>query len=48
MAPCHFGMEAVLKKEILSLGYEITEVMDGRVIFNNNRSELMRKISRRP
>ena len=33
IAPCHFGMEAVLKNEILSLGYEITEVMDGRVIF---------------
>ncbi|MCR5832048.1 MAG: class I SAM-dependent RNA methyltransferase [Lachnospiraceae bacterium] len=33
MAPCHFGMEAVLKKEIIKLGYEITEVMDGRVIF---------------
>ena len=26
-------MEAVLKKEIIKLGYEITEVMDGRVIF---------------
>ena len=33
MAPCHFGMEAVLKKEISDLGYEIVEVMDGRVIF---------------
>ena len=33
MAPCHFGMEAVLKKEITQLGYEIVEVMDGRVIF---------------
>lgn len=33
MAPCHFGMEAVLKKEIVRLGYEIVEVMDGRVIF---------------
>ena len=33
MAPCHFGMEAVLKKEIIGLGYEIVEVMDGRVIF---------------
>ena len=33
MAPCHFGMEAVLKKEIIRLGYEIVEVMDGRVIF---------------
>ena len=33
MAPCHFGMEAVLKKELQKLGYEIVEVMDGRVIF---------------
>ena len=27
-APCHFGMEAVLKREILDLGYEITKVED--------------------
>ena len=33
MAPCHFGMEAVLKKEIYDLGYEIKEVMDGRILF---------------
>ncbi len=33
IAPCHFGMEAVLKKEILDLGYDITEVQDGRVTF---------------
>ena len=33
MAPCHFGMEAVLKNEIYDLGYEIAEVMDGRVFF---------------
>ena len=26
IAPCHFGMEAVLKREILDLGYEITKV----------------------
>ena len=25
MAPCHFGMEAVLKREILDLGYEIAQ-----------------------
>ena len=23
IAPCHFGLEAVLKKEILRLGYDI-------------------------
>ena len=31
IAPCHFGLEAVLKKEILDLGYEISQVEDGRV-----------------
>ena len=33
IAPCHFGLEAVLKKEILDLGYEISQVEDGRVTF---------------
>ncbi len=33
IAPCHFGMEAILKKEILDLGYEISQVEDGRVTF---------------
>ena len=33
LAPCHFGLEAVLKKEILDLGYEISKVEDGRVTF---------------
>lgn len=33
IAPCHFGMEAVLKKEIQDLGYEIAQVEDGRVTF---------------
>ena len=33
IAPCHFGMEAVLKREILDLGYEISHVEDGRVTF---------------
>lgn len=33
IAPCHFGMEAVLKKEIYDLGYDITQVEDGRVSF---------------
>ena len=30
-APCHFGLEAVLKKEVYDLGYEITKVEDGKV-----------------
>ena len=33
IAPCHFGMEAVLKREILDLGYEIAKVEDGKVTF---------------
>lgn len=33
IAPCHFGIEAVLKKEIQQLGYDIVEVDDGRVTF---------------
>lgn len=33
IAPCHFGLEAVLKKEIIDLGYDVTLVEDGRVTF---------------
>lgn len=33
VAPCHFGLEAVLKKEIYDLGYEISKVEDGRVTY---------------
>lgn len=33
IAPCHFGLEAVLKREILDLGYEISAVEDGKVTF---------------
>lgn len=33
IAPCHFGMEAVLKQEIKDLGYEIAAVEDGKVTF---------------
>ncbi|MDD3403923.1 MAG: class I SAM-dependent RNA methyltransferase [Hespellia sp.] len=33
IAPCHFGLEAVLKREIQDLGYEISQVEDGRVSF---------------
>lgn len=35
-APCHFGLEAVLKREILDLGYEILQVEDGRVTFSGD------------
>ena len=34
IAPCHFGLESVLKREITALGYEITQVEDGRVTFS--------------
>jgi len=33
IAPCHFGLEAVLKREIIDLGYEIKMVEDGKVTF---------------
>lgn len=33
IVPCHFGLEAPLKREITELGYEITSVEDGRVTF---------------
>lgn len=33
IAPCHFGLEAVLKREIMDLGYEISSVEDGKVTF---------------
>lgn len=33
IAPCHFGLEAVLKREITDLGYDILQVEDGRVTF---------------
>lgn len=33
MAPCHFGLETVLKREIYDLGYEIKSVEDGHVCY---------------
>ena len=36
ICPCHFGLEAVLKKEIQELGYEIARTEDGRVIFHGD------------
>ena len=33
IAPCHFGLESVLKRELQELGYEIVQVEDGRVTF---------------
>lgn len=42
IAPCHFGMEAVLKREIIDLGYDVTEVVDGRVMFLGDAEALCR------
>lgn len=42
IVPCHFGLEAVLKKEITDLGYEITAVEDGRVTFAGDAQALCR------
>ncbi len=42
IAPCHFGVEAVLKREITELGYDVTEVADGRVTFFGDEEALCR------
>ncbi len=42
IAPCHFGLEAVLKREIYELGYEITKVEDGRVFFEGDAEAICR------
>ena len=42
IAPCHFGLEAVLKREIYDLGYEILSVEDGKVIFEGDAEAICR------
>ena len=42
LAPCHFGLEAVLKREIQDLGYEVSLVEDGRVTFRGDLQALCR------
>ena len=42
IAPCHFGLEAVLKREIIDLGYEIKEVEDGRITFYGDAEAICR------
>ena len=42
IAPCHFGLEAVLNREILDLGYEISEVEEGRVTFYGDADAICR------
>ena len=42
VAPCHFGLEAMLKREIQDLGYEITKVEDGKVSFLGDAKAIAR------
>ncbi|MBQ9549681.1 MAG: class I SAM-dependent RNA methyltransferase [Lachnospiraceae bacterium] len=42
IAPCHFGLESVLKREIVSLGFEIDSVQDGRVTFRGKNDAVPR------
>ena len=42
IAPCHFGLEACTKKEILGLGMEILEVSDGKVLFAGDERAVCR------
>lgn len=42
IAPCHFGLESVLKKEIYELGYEIISVEDGKVTFEGDAEAICR------
>ena len=42
VSPCHFGLEAVLKKEITELGLEIVSVEDGRVTYRGGEGAVAR------
>lgn len=42
IAPCHFGLEAVMKKEITDLGYDVSQVEDGRVTFIGDAEAICR------
>ena len=42
IVPCHFGLEAPLKREITELGYEITSLEDGRVTFFGDEEAVCR------
>ncbi len=42
VSPCHFGLEAVLKRELTDLGIEITKVEDGKVSFSGDESTCAR------
>lgn len=40
--PCHFGLEAVLKREIYDLGYDIERVENGRITFTGDADAVCR------
>ena len=40
--PCHFGLESVLKREVVDLGYDVTKVEDGRVTFLGDEEAVAR------
>ena len=42
IAPCHFGLEAVLRREIYDLGYDPSEVTDGRIVFKGDAEAVCR------
>ncbi len=42
IAPCHFGLEAVLKREIIDIGYDVIKVEDGRVVYLGDEEALVR------
>ena len=41
-APCHFGLESVVKNEIYELGFEIISVEDGKVTFEGDAEAICR------
>ena len=42
ITPCHFGLEAMLKREITDLGYDVSRVEDGRVYFIGDAEAIVR------
>lgn len=42
IAPCHFGLESILKREITDLGYDVVKVEDGRITFIGDAEAICR------
>ncbi|HHX13320.1 MAG TPA: class I SAM-dependent RNA methyltransferase [Clostridiales bacterium] len=42
ISPCHFGLEAVLKRELLDLGLNIVKVDDGKVTYTGDENTCAR------